>query len=38
MIQQDLFGDSSISQQNPLTDRRVGFIGSYVMSMMDGNH
>ena len=29
MIQQDLFGDSSISQQNPLTDRRVGFIGKF---------
>ncbi len=29
MIQQDLFGDSSIIQQNPLTDRRVGFIGSF---------
>lgn len=24
MIQQDLFGDSAIIQQNPLTDRRVG--------------
>lgn len=29
MIQQDLFGDSSIIQENPLTDRRVGFIGSF---------
>ena len=29
MIQQDLFGDSTIIQQNPLTDRRVGFIGSF---------
>ena len=29
MIQQDLFGDSSISQQNPLTERRVGFIGKF---------
>lgn len=29
MIQQDLFGDSAIIQQNPLTDRRVGFIGSF---------
>ena len=29
MIQQDLFGDSAISQQNPLTDRRVGFIGTF---------
>ena len=29
MIQQDLFGDSAITQQNPLTDRRVGFIGKF---------
>ena len=29
MIQQDLFGDSAIIQQNPLTDRRVGFIGKF---------
>ena len=29
MIQQDLFGDSTIIQQNPLTDRRVGFIGKF---------
>ena len=29
MIQQDLFGDSAINQQNPLTDRRVGFIGKF---------
>ena len=29
MIQQDLFGDSANIQQNPLTDRRVGFIGKF---------
>lgn len=29
MTQQDLFGDSAINQQNPLTDRRVGFIGKF---------
>lgn len=29
MIQQDLFGDSAINQQNPLTNRRVGFIGTF---------
>ena len=29
MILQDLFGDSAINQQNPLTDRRVGFIGKF---------
>jgi len=29
MIQQDLFGNSAINQQNPLTDRRVGFIGKF---------
>lgn len=29
MIQQDLFGDSNIIQQNPLTDRRIGFIGKF---------
>ena len=29
MIQQDLFGDNAINQQNPLTDRRVGFIGTF---------
>ena len=29
MIQQDMFGDSTIIQQNPLTDRRVGFIGKF---------
>lgn len=29
MIQQDLFGDNAINQQNPLTDRRVGFIGKF---------
>ena len=29
MIQQDLFGDSAIKQQNPLTNRRVGFIGKF---------
>ena len=29
MIQQDLFGDSAIIQQNPLAGRRVGFIGSF---------
>ncbi len=29
MIQQDLFGDNAMIQQNPLTDRRVGFIGKF---------
>ena len=29
MIQQDLFGDSAEIQQNPLTDRRVGFLGKF---------
>lgn len=29
MIQQDLFGDSAINQENPLTNRRVGFIGKF---------
>ena len=29
MIQQDLFGDSANNQENPLTNRRVGFIGSF---------
>lgn len=29
MIQQDLFGDNATIQQNPLTDRRVGFIGKF---------
>ncbi len=29
MIQQDLFGDNANIQQNPLTDRRVGFIGKF---------
>lgn len=29
MIQQDLFSDDSIKQQNPLTNRRVGFIGQF---------
>lgn len=29
MIQQDLFGDSAIIQQNPLTNRRVGFLGKF---------
>ena len=29
MIHQDFFGDSAIIQQNPLTDRRVGFIGKF---------
>ena len=29
MIQQDLFGDSALIQQNPLTGRRVGFIGKF---------
>ena len=29
MIQQDLFGDYATNQQNPLTDRRVGFIGTF---------
>lgn len=29
MIQQDLFDNSAISQQNPMTDRRVGFIGTF---------
>lgn len=29
MIQQDLFGNCTIIQQNPLTDRRVGFIGKF---------
>lgn len=29
MIQQDLFGDYAINQQNPLTNRRVGFIGTF---------
>ena len=29
MIQQDLFGDNAINQQNPLTNRRVGFIGTF---------
>lgn len=32
MIQQDLFGDSAIIQQNPLAGRRVGFIGSFKNS------
>lgn len=27
--QLDIFGDSAISQQNPLTNRRVGFIGTF---------
>ena len=27
--QLDIFGDNAINQQNPLTDRRVGFIGSF---------
>ena len=27
--QLDIFGDSAINQQNPLTDRRVGFIGKF---------
>lgn len=27
--QLDIFGDNAISQQNPLTDRRVGFIGTF---------
>ena len=30
MKEQDLFGDSAIIQQNPLTDRRVGFIGKFT--------
>lgn len=29
MIQQDLFGESAINKQNPLIDRRVGFIGTF---------
>ena len=29
MIQQDLFGNDAINQQNPLTNRRVGFIGTF---------
>lgn len=29
MIQQDLFGDNATIQQNPLTNRRVGFIGKF---------
>ena len=29
MIQQDLFGDNAINQDNPLTGRRVGFIGKF---------
>ncbi len=29
MIQQDLFGDNAVSQKNPLTNRRVGFIGKF---------
>ena len=29
MIQKDLFGDSGIIQKNPLTNRRVGFIGQF---------
>lgn len=29
MIQQDLFGDSFTNQQNPLINRRVGFIGKF---------
>lgn len=29
MIRHDLFGDNAIIQQNPLTDRRVGFIGKF---------
>lgn len=29
MIQQDLFDDIAINLQNPLTDRRVGFIGKF---------
>ena len=29
MIEQDLFGDTAIIRQNPLTDRRVGFIGKF---------
>ncbi len=28
-IEQDLFGASAIIQQNPLTDRRIGFIGKF---------
>ena len=27
--QLDIFGDNAINQQNPLTDRRVGFIGKF---------
>ena len=27
--QLDIFGDSAINQQNPLTDRRVGFLGKF---------
>ena len=29
MIHQDLFGNNAVIQQNPLTDRRVGFIGKF---------
>ena len=29
MIQQDLFGDNATKQDNPFTDRRVGFIGKF---------
>ena len=32
MIQQDLFGDDAFFQQNPLTDRRIGFIGKFKSS------
>ena len=29
MIQQDIFGNNAIIKNNPLTDRRVGFIGKF---------
>ena len=29
MIQQDLFGDSAVNLENPLTNRRVGFVGKF---------
>ncbi len=29
MIQQDLFGNNTIDQQNPLSNRRVGFMGKF---------
>lgn len=29
MIQQKLFSDNNICQQNPLTGRRIGFVGQF---------